>query len=87
MEPSMEDCMEGLGEVGDKGGEAVENAGDVGRMVVVGDGGTASVVSSSWFERKIWLMGLVRRLGKVFFPAREAIEGVVGPAFSPLLDG
>jgi hypothetical protein len=43
----MEDCMEGLGEVGDKGGEAIEKAGDVGRMVVVGDGGTASVASSS----------------------------------------
>jgi hypothetical protein len=35
-------------------GEAIENAGDVGRTVAVGDGGTASVAgSSSWLKRKI----------------------------------
>lgn len=44
----MEDCKEDrVGEVGGKGDEAVENAGDVGRMVVVGDDETASVVGSS----------------------------------------
>jgi len=44
----MEDCMEDLvGEVGDKGGEAVENAGDVGRTVAVGDDEIASVAGSS----------------------------------------
>lgn len=47
----MEDLV---GEVGDKGGEVIENAGDVGRTVAVGDGGTASVAwSSSLFKRKI----------------------------------
>lgn len=51
----MEDCIEDLvGEVGDKGGEVNENAGDVGRTVAVGDGGTPSVASSSsWLKRKI----------------------------------
>lgn len=35
-------------------GEATENAGDVGRTVEVGDGGAASVASSSsWLKRKI----------------------------------
>ena len=44
----MEDCKEDLvGEVGDKGEETVENAGDVGRMVVVGEDETASAVGSS----------------------------------------
>jgi len=38
----MEDLV-----VGDSGGEAVENVGDVGRTVSVGDGGTASVAGSS----------------------------------------
>lgn len=48
MELRIEDCIEGLvGEVGDKGGEALENAGDVGRTVMVGDGGTAPVSNSS----------------------------------------
>lgn len=48
MELRMEDCIEGLvGEVGDRGGETLESAGDVGRTVMVGDGGTASVSSSS----------------------------------------
>lgn len=46
----MEDLV---GEVGDRGGEAVENVGDVGRTVSVGDGGTASVAGSSWLKRKI----------------------------------
>ena len=47
-EPRMEDCIEDLvGEVGDNGGEAVENAGDVGRTVAVGDDETASVAGSS----------------------------------------
>ena len=52
----MEDCIEdlvGVGEVGDCGGEAVENAGDVGRTVAVGDGGATSVAGSSWLKRKI----------------------------------
>lgn len=50
----MEDCIEVLvGEVGDSGGEAVEYAGDVGRTVAVGDGGTASIAGSSWLKRKI----------------------------------
>lgn len=85
----MEDCIEDLvGEVGDKDGEVTENAGDVGRMVAVGDGGTASVVgSSSWLKRKIWLRGRVRRLDRVSLPTLEATEGVVGPAFSSLLGG
>jgi len=42
----MENCVL-VGEVGDRGGEAVENAGDVGRTVAVGDGGTTSVAGSS----------------------------------------
>lgn len=50
----MEDCIERLvGEVGDRGGEATENAGDVGRMVAVGDDGTVSLAGSSWLKRKI----------------------------------
>ena len=41
-------------EIGGRVEEAVENAGDVGRMVAVGDGGTVSMVgSSSWLKRKI----------------------------------
>ena len=40
----MEDLV---GEVGERGGEAVENAGDVGRTVAVGDGGTVSMAGSS----------------------------------------
>lgn len=74
--------------VGDRGGEPIENAGDVGRTVAVGDGGTVSVVgSSSWLKRKIWLRGRERRLDNVFFPAREATDGVVGLTFSSLSGG
>jgi len=44
----IEDCMDDLvGEVGDMGGEAIENVGEVGRTVAVGDGGTASVTGCS----------------------------------------
>lgn len=47
-EPRIEDCIDDLvGEVGDRGGEATENAGDVGRMVRVGDRGTVFVAGSS----------------------------------------
>jgi len=51
----MENCMEDLvGEVADRGEEATENAGDVGRTVAAGDGGRASIAgSSSWLKRKI----------------------------------
>lgn len=54
-EPMMEDCIEDLvGEVGDIGEEAIENAGDVGRTVPVGDEGTNSVpCSSAWLKRNI----------------------------------
>jgi hypothetical protein len=53
-EPKMEDCIEGLvGEVGERGGAATENAGEVGRIVAVGDRGTVSVAGSSWLKRKI----------------------------------
>ena len=87
-EPRIEEWIEDLvGEVGDRGGEATENAGDVGRMVAVGDGGTASVAGSSWLKRKIWLRGRECRLGKVSFPARRATDEVVGPVFSSLLVG
>ena len=82
----MEDCMEDL--VGEVGGEAIEDAGDVGLTVAVGDGGAASMAgSSSWLKRKIWLRGRERRLDRVFFSAREAIDGAVGLAFSSLLGG
>ena len=81
----MEDLV---GEAGDRDGEPIENAGDVGRTVVVGDGGTATVAgSSSWLKRKIWLRGRDRRLDKVFFPDREATDGVTGLAFSSPLGG
>lgn len=87
-EPRIEDCIDDLvGEIGDRGGEATENAGDVGRKVAVGDGGIASVAGSSWLKRKIWLRGRERRLDKVSFPARWATDGVVGPVFSSLLIG
>jgi hypothetical protein len=88
-EPRMEDCMEDLvGEADDRGEEAIEETGDVGRMVLVGDGGTASMAgSSSWLKRKIWLRGRERRLDRVFFSAREATDGVMGLAFSSLLGG
>lgn len=50
----IDDCAENLvGEVGDRGEEATENAGDIGRRVEVGDGGTASEAGSSWLKRKI----------------------------------
>jgi len=77
----MEDCIEDLV------WEANESAGEVGRTVAVGDGGTASVAGSSWLKRKIWLRGRERRLDNVFFPAREATDGVVGLTFSSPLGG
>lgn len=83
----MEDCIEDLVGVGDMGGEVIEDAGDVGRMVAVGDGGTSAVVGSSWLKRKIWLRGRERRLDKVLFSIREATDGVIGPEFSSLLGG
>ena len=84
----MEDCIEDLvGEVGDKGGETIEYEGDVARTVAVGDGGRATVAGSSWLKRKIWLRGREFRLDKVFLPAQEAMDGVVGLAFSSLLGG
>ena len=84
----MEDGRDDLVGVGEVGGEAIENPGEVGRTVVVGDTGTASVAaSSSWLKRKIWLRGRERRLDKVFFPAREATDGVIGLAFSSPLGG
>jgi hypothetical protein len=85
----MEDCIEDLeGEVGDRGGEAIENAGDVGRTVAVGDGGRAPVAcSSSWLKLKIWLRGRDRRLDNVLLPVREATEGGVGSTFSCPLGG
>ena len=50
----MEDGRDDLVGVGEVGGEAIENPGEVGRTVVVGDRGTASVAaSSSWLKRKI----------------------------------
>jgi len=84
----MEGGKEDLVGVGEVGGEAIENAGEVGLTVVVGDRGTASVPGpSSWLKRKIWLRGRERRLDKVFFPAREATDGVMGLAFSSPLGG
>jgi len=50
----MEDGREDLVGVGEVGGEAIENAGETGRTVVVGDRGAASVpASSSRSKRKI----------------------------------
>jgi len=90
-EPWAEDCIEDLvGEVGERGGEMIENAGDIARTVAVGDGGTPSMPdSSSWLKRKIWPRGRDRRLGKVFFwlPVREANDGVMGLEFSSPWDG
>ena len=87
-EPRREDWREGLvGEIGERGGEATENAGEVGRMVAVGDGGTESVAGSSWLKRKIWLRGREFLLDKVPFPVLEVTDGVVGPVFSSLLVG
>lgn len=89
-EPRMEECIEDLeGEVGERGGsEANENAGDVGRTVAVGDGGTLPVAcSSSWLKLKIWLRGRERRLDNVLLPVREATDGGAGPTFSCPLGG
>ena len=84
----MEDGREDLVGVGEVGGEVTESAGEVGRTVVVGDRGVASMPgSSSWLKRKIWLRGRERRLDKVFFPAREATDGVTGLAFSSPIGG
>ena len=88
-EPRMEECIEDLeGEVGERGGsEANENAGDVGRTVAVGDGGTLPVACSSWLKLKIWLRGRERRLDNVLLPVREATDGGAGPTFSCPLGG
>ena len=84
----MEDWIENLvGEVGDKGKGAIENPGDTGRTVEVGDERTAaSVADSSWLKPKIWLRGRELRLGKVPFPTREVADVVLSPAFSSLLE-